>query len=167
MLRLCLGFALFGLLATAQAAEADEDFFEPRLDLLAARFVYPEIGSLSSCQFSAGALLARSPDPASIGIGLGSTFQLTSAAKPRRETGLATSFSWQRDYDGDRILLQRLLGIELKGGLAHITFRPRAVLVEGERFRITFRPQSATIEDGRFKIKLQPHSAYMLWGKSF
>lgn len=167
MLRLCLGVVFVGSVAVTQAAEFEEGFFVPGLNLLTTQFAPPDTDFLSPYQFSASVVLTHPSDTASIGLGLGSTFQLPSIAKPQQETTPAINARWHQTYDDDPVSLQRFLSVELKGEQTNIILRPHSVSIEGERLKITFRPQSALIEGERFNILLQPHAVSMLWSKAF
>ena len=167
MLRLGLGVVLVGLIAATQAAGFDESFFAPRFNLSTAQVDQPGTDFQPSYQLSASVVLIRSSDTAHVGLGLGSTLQLPPAAQTQPETSQPTNILRQQAYDGDNVLLQRLLRLEYKGDLVNIAFRPRSISVEGEHLKITFQPQSALIEGERLKVMLRPHSATMLWGKAF
>ena len=151
MLRFGLGLVFAGLVAAAQIAEADEEFFAPELGLLTTRFGYSSTDFLSSYQFSASVVLTRSPDAALTGSGFDSASRLPSAAKPQQKTVQAINTRWQQVCDSNCISFSHLLGVEFKGEQANITFRSHSVLIGGEQFKITFRP----------------HSASMLWSKVF
>ncbi len=164
----CLGFiALVGLVAAAHAEEPDGYFFAPRYNLLTTQFVHSGADLVPSYRVSASVVLTRPADYAPTDSGLDGAFHLPPAVKPQQETALPTNSRWQQTYDGDRISLQRLLSVELKGEKVNTIFRPRSILVEGERFKVTFRSQSALIEGKRLKVMLQPHSASMQWSNSF
>jgi len=167
MFRLGLGFVLVGLVAAAPAAEAEEDVFVLKLDLLTTQFVHSGIDLLPPYQFSASDVLIRPPDTAPIELGFGSTSNLSFVANPQPETARAINAHWQQTYDGDLVSLPRLLRFEFKGEQANITFRPRSVSIAGKQLKITFLPQSALIERDRLKVLLQPHSVSMLWSKAF
>jgi len=167
MLRFGLGLVFVGLVAAAQVAEADEDFFAPGLNLLTTRFGYSSTESLSPYQFSASVVLTRSPDTDLTGSESDSTPQLPSSAKPQQEITQAINTHWQQACDSSCISFSRLFGVEFKGAQANITFRSHSVLIGGEQFKITFRPQSALIEREQLKIILRPHSASMSWSKVF
>lgn len=167
MLRVGFGLVFVGLVGATQAAQSDEDFFVPKHNLLTTRLVHSSTDFLPPYQFSASVVLTRLPDTAPIGFGVGSAFQLSSAAKPKQETAKATNALWQQAYDDGHISLPRLLSVELKEERVNTTFRPRSILIEGERLKITFRPQSALIEREVFKIMLQPHSVSVLWSNVF
>ncbi len=161
MLRLSFELALLGLVAAAQAAQPDEDFFSPQLNLLTTKFINSSADFLPPYQFGAGAVLTRSSDTATIGSGFGSTSQLPPIAKPQQE------IVWHHAYDGDSISLPHLLRANFKVGSLNIALRRHSVLVEGKGFNVTFLPHAALIEKERLKIILQPHSSTMLWSKAF
>ena len=167
MLRFGLGLVFAGLVAAAQVAGADEDFFPSQLDLLTTRFGYSSTDFPYPYQFSASVVLARSPDATLTGSGFDSASRLPSAAKPQQETVQATNTHWQQACDSNCISFPHLLGVEFKGEQANITFRPHSVLIGGEQFKIIFRPQSALIEREQLKIMLRPHSASMSWSNVF
>jgi hypothetical protein len=160
---LCLGFglALVGLVAAAQAAQPDEDFLAPKLNLLTTKFINSSADFQYAYQFGAGAALNRSPDTATIGSEFGSASRLPPIAKLQQET------FWHHTYDGDSISLPHLLRVDFKVEPLNIALRTHSVLVEGKWFNVTFLPHVALIEKERLKIILQPHSATLLWSKAF
>jgi hypothetical protein len=160
---LCLGFglALVGLVAAAQAAQPDEDFWAPKLNLLTTKFVNSSADFQYAYQFGAGAVLISPPNTATIGSGFGSASQLPPIAKLQQET------FWHHTYDGDSISLPRLFRVDFKVEPLNIALRPHSVLIEGKWFNVTFLPHAALIEKKQVKIILQPHSATMLWSKAF
>jgi len=150
-LRLGFGLVLAGLIAATQAAQPDEDFFVPKLNLLTTQFVHSSTGFLPPYQFSASVVLTGTPDTASTGLGFINTFQLPSVAKPQTEAVRAINANWQQTYGGDRVSLQHLLRVEFNG----------------EQGDIVFQPHSISIEEKRLKVMLKLHSLSMLWKKSF
>ena len=151
MLRLGIGLVLVGLVATAQAAQPDEEFFAPRLNLITTRFVHSGSNFLPSYQFNASVVLIRPPDNASIGSGFGSAYPLPYISKLQQENVPAINAQWHQTYAGDSILSPRLLRVEFKV----------------EQLNIALRFNSVTIDEKQLKIVLQPHSASMLWRTSF
>lgn len=162
-LRICFGLAF---VMAAHPAQSEEGSFAPDLDILPIQSVRSGADWLHPYQFSASVVLTRSPGTAPIGLGFGSTPQLSFVTKPQPETVHAINGHFQQAYDGDRVSLPFPLHIEFKVEQVNIAFRPKSVLFERESLKITFRRQSALIEDKRFKIMLQPHSALMLWSKA-
>lgn len=167
MLRLGFGLVLVWLVAAAQAAQPDEDYSVPRLDLLTTLLVNPGIDFLPAYQFSASVALTRASDTAPIESGIGSPSSLPSIAKPQQETVRAINSRWHQTYDGDHISLPRLLCAEFKVEQVSIALRLHSVSIGGERLKITFLPRSALIEAERLKVILQPHSASLLWNMAF
>lgn len=157
MFRLGSGFILFGLVAATQAAQFDEAFFEPELNLLAT----VNSDSMLPYKFSASVVLTQDAVPIEPESGI----QFSSAAKPQQD--IVRTMRWKQTYDGDHFSLSRLLRIEFKREQVNITFLPRSISIEGKQLKVTFRAQSALIEKERLKLLLQPHSATMLWNKAF
>jgi len=151
MLRIGFGLMLVGLEGAAQAAPSDEDFFEPRLNLLTTRFVHTGTDFLPPYQFSASVVLTRSPDTEPVGLGFSNASRLHSVVKSQQEAVQTANLNWQQAYAGGRISLKRLLSVEFKGELANVTFRPRSISIERERL----------------KVMLQQNSASMSWSKAF
>jgi len=151
MLRLGFGLVLVGLVGVTQAAQSDEDFFEPRLNLLTTRFVHSGTDFLPPYQFNASVVFTPSSDTEPVGLGFSNTSRLHSVVKSQQEAVQAANPNWQQAYVGGRNSLRRLLSVEFNGELANVTFRPRSISIERERL----------------KIMLQQNSASMSWSKAF
>ncbi len=166
-LHLSFGLMLMGLAGAAQAAETEEDFFEPKLDLLTTRLAHSGAGLLPNYQFSASVVLNSTSDTATIGAKRASAFPLPPVVEPQQGTAGTTNALWQQTHEGGHLSLQRLLSVSLKAQQANITIRPRSISLEGEQLKITFRPQSAVIEKDQLKITLNSHSVTTSWSKAF
>lgn len=151
MFRLSLGVMLVGLIAAAQAAQPDEDYFVPKLDLLTTQFAYSGSNILPAFKFGTSVVLSRQPDVLPIEPLSGSASQLSSIARLQQEFTQVPTANNQQANAIDRISLPRILGIGFKG----------------EQVNVTVRPNSALIEGKQFKIILKPNSAFVLWGKAF
>ncbi len=151
MVRLGLLFVLVGLATMAQAAETEEGFFAPKLNLLKTQFNQSGTDFLPPYQLGASVVIAPPLDSAPIGLGLGRSFQLPSDSKPQQETDRAMNTHWQRTYDDIRDTALDLVRFELKG----------------ERTNISFQPGLVSIEVDQLDILLQSHSVSMLWSSAF
>lgn len=151
MLRLGLGFMLVLGGAEAQAMEAEEDFFAPKLDLLTTQVMNPRADVMLDHRFSASVVLARPADTLPFGSRLGTSSQLPFAAEPKQDSVRPTNASWRQAYDRGRGSLLHLLRLEFGGDPVKVTFRPNSVSIRGERLN----------------IQLKPNLVSMLWSKAF
>lgn len=151
MFRRGLGLMLAGLVATAQAAQPDEVFFAPRLDLLTTQFAHSGINFLPAFQIGASVMFTRQTDALPIESSSGSTSRLFSSARLQQEIVQTTNANWQPANGSDRISLSHLFRLEFKE----------------EQVNITLRFNSALIERKQLKLILQPHSTAIVWSKAF
>jgi len=152
MLRLGFGLLIICLVAAAQAAQPDADYFAPKLNLLSTQFVHSGTDFLPPYQLRASVVIIRPSDIAPSGLGSGSSAQQTFIAKPQQDTYLTIDSNWHQSYDGgDYISLPRLFRIEFKVAQLNFALRPHSVSINRERLRIVF----------------EPHSASMLWRSKF
>lgn len=165
MLRLALGSVLAVLVTAAQAAQPDEDFPAPGVDLLTTRFVPYYSDVLPPYQLSASVVLIRPQDSAPVASRYGKRYPLLSLSKPKQES-VGTTY-WQQIYNVDRISLPRLLRLEFKVERLDIALRPNSVSVAGKQFKVTFLSHSALIEGKQIKVMLQSRSASILWSAPF
>ena len=151
MVRLGLLFVLVGLVTMAKAAETEEGFFAPKLNLLTTQFNQTGTDFLPPYLLSASVEIAPPLNSAPIGLGLGRSFQLPSDSKPQQVPGRAMNMHWQRTYDDIRDSV-----------LDHVRFE-----LKGERTNISFQPGLVSIEVDQLDISLQSHSVSMLWSSEF
>ena len=147
MLRLVFGFLLFGSVAATQAAQSDDEFSAPKLDLITSQFIHT--GTFPHYKISASVMLTPSPDSSSIESLPDSTSHSFSTGQLQKETDRAINFHWQPVIE--HVPLAHLLRVEFRGEQASVAFRPHLLLIEKEAL----------------KFRLQPHSASMLWSKAF
>lgn len=144
MRRLGLGLMLLGSAVMAHAAQPEEDFSTPRLDLSTVQFAHPDSYFLPSYRFSASVMLTRPADSVPVGSNFGSIYKL-STAEPPQKLAQVTSPRWPQTAGGDRVSLPQLLRIEFKGEQFKFTLQPQSASLEGERYKITFRSQSVWV----------------------
>ena len=147
MLRLIFRFLLFGLVAATQAAQADDEFSAPKLNLITSQFIHTS--TFPRYKISASVVLVPSPDSSSIEYWPDSISQPFSTGQLQQETDRAINLHWQPAVE--HVPLAHLLHVEFRAEQASIAFRPHVLSIEKEAL----------------KIRLQPHSASMLWSKAF
>lgn len=123
LLRMCFGLVFVGLAVAVQAAQSEEGYFAPDLDILTIQPLRSDAGWLLPYQFNTSVVLIRSEDSAPVGSGFSNTPRLHLVAEPKRETLWPTSARWQITSDSDRISLLPLLRFESKG--ERIEIKPR------------------------------------------
>lgn len=151
MLLLGFGILLGGLVAAAQAAQPDEDYFEPRLDLLTTRFAHSGTNLLPSFQIGTSVVFTHPADALPIGSEGGDTSRMPAIIRLQQEITQATDANRQLSNIADRVSLSHFFRIEFNQEQVNVAIRPHAALIEVERF----------------KIILQSHATSMVWSKPF
>ena len=151
VLRLGLGFVLVWGGAEAQAIEADNDIFAPKLDRPTSQVTNSRGHFLPEQRFTTSVALARPVDTPQVGSPLGTSFERPFSAKPQQESVRPIDAPWRQAYDRNRSSLADLLRLEFNR----------------DPVRITFRPHSVSIKRERFNLELKSNLASMLWSKAF
>jgi hypothetical protein len=140
MLRLGLGLMFVGLIAAAEAAQPDEDYFVTKLDLITTQFVHSDTGLLPAFRVGASVVLTHQPEALTIKSGSSSASQLSPSARLQPEIIQTSSINT------DRIALPRFLGVAFKGEQVNLTVRSNSALIEVKQFQIILKPNQGFIK---------------------